>query len=320
MKKEQTVPFVSHYHRPTMKLYRYFSNMKHAINEIERGEIYCSLSDSFNDIFDCKIVNNGIVLDTNVKAKKTEILSLVNRILCDCEDFFIDYFQKHNDFAEMKEQFLLKTSKCSKVTPRQYLQFVHAYAEREDNFSDFYDIVRKSYITKQPIISLTSRVACFSEVNDSILMWSYYADKHQGICLEYDPTLLNDGSTDNKNLFNAFQKVHYSEKQYNDLQYMHSSSDLESTVFTKALCWAHEQEWRIAIAKDIKYINMPCLTGIYLGARFREKYLRNDIFNKVVRKACIEKNKIAVYEAIPDNKEYKINFSTIIPVRTDGEI
>jgi Protein of unknown function (DUF2971) len=31
-------------------------------------------------------------------------------------------------------------------------------------------------------------VACFSEVPDSILMWSHYAESHSGVCVEFDRT------------------------------------------------------------------------------------------------------------------------------------
>lgn len=30
------------------------------------------------------------------------------------------------------------------------------------------------------------RIACFSESNDSVLMWAYYAEGQRGICIEFD--------------------------------------------------------------------------------------------------------------------------------------
>lgn len=33
------------------------------------------------------------------------------------------------------------------------------------------------------------RISCFSLKNDTVLMWSHYADKHKGACLEFDNTL-----------------------------------------------------------------------------------------------------------------------------------
>lgn len=31
-----------------------------------------------------------------------------------------------------------------------------------------------------------TRVASFTEVSDSILMWGHYSDAHKGFCIEYD--------------------------------------------------------------------------------------------------------------------------------------
>jgi len=59
MKKKKE--FINSDKKPVVKLYRYFSNIKYALQEIQSGEIYLTLSDSFNDPFDCKIVNDGSV-------------------------------------------------------------------------------------------------------------------------------------------------------------------------------------------------------------------------------------------------------------------
>mgnify|MGYP002227506002 FL=1 len=32
----------------------------------------------------------------------------------------------------------------------------------------------------------TVLVGCFSERNDSLLMWSHYADEHRGLCIGYN--------------------------------------------------------------------------------------------------------------------------------------
>lgn len=266
MENVQPLSFIKSDRKATMKLYRYFSNIEYAIEEIENGEIYCPLSDSFNDIFDCKIVNTGSVLDSNLSGELSVVSSLINKILLECEDFFIDFFDKEKDFGSMEKEFAQKEHPNHKTTPHDYLRFVHSYSNRNDSFEKFYDVIKQSYIKKQPIISLCKRGAFFSEVNDSILMWSYYGDKHQGLCLEYDPTLLIDGSVEKQKIFDSIQKVHYSNNQYNNPNYIRSIDDLNAVFFTKALCWSHEQEWRIVLSDNIERLKFPCLTGIYLGA------------------------------------------------------
>ena len=49
----------------------------------------------------------------------------------------------------------------------------------------------KFILDKQPnsmenIGKIGTIVSCFSEVNDSIVIWSHYANNHKGFCLEYD--------------------------------------------------------------------------------------------------------------------------------------
>lgn len=286
-----------------MKLYKYYSNIEYAIESIKNDEIYFSLSDSFNDIYDCKIVNAGEMLDVNLKGDIDIILVFVDKILLKCEGFFMDFFSQNKDINEMNKMFRNKVSN-NKTTPQDYLKFVYNFSEQKESFESFFAMIKKSYIKRQPIISLTKRVTCFSEVNDSILMWSYYADKHQGVCLEYDPILLNDGNDEHVTILNAIQKVQYSEKQYNSVGSLNSMEDINTIFFSKALCWSHEQEWRIVLNENIEKLRFPCLTGVYLGANFdnSEKYC--DIVRSVIGKDRY----VALYDAVVDREEYKIRF------------
>jgi len=52
-----------------------------------------------------------------------------------------------------------------------------------------------------------SKIACFSEAFDSILIWSHYANSHEGVCLEYETGLYSGGSYPNSKLV----RIKYSE-------------------------------------------------------------------------------------------------------------
>lgn len=336
MAAKQELSFITNTRKPPMKLYRYFSNVDYALEAINSGEIYCSLSDTFNDIFDCRIINDGSVLDADVSGEPSFIISYVNGILLDCKDFFVDFFSREKSFEQMERDFKNSLSNGTSIKPSEYLHFVHRYSEREDDYSSFYAKLKAAYIEKHPLVSLCMRVACFSEVKDSILMWSYYTNNHKGVCLEYDLTLLDNEIEDNQNILNAIQKVHYSETQYNNTKCFCSPNDLNSVFFTKALCWSHEQEWRLVLTDNIERVKFPCLTGVYLGANFRQacddlkrEKIREfpnqersiildeeDYFVKII-KACMKRGDIGVYEAIQDREKYKIDFIEI--VRANGE-
>jgi len=47
-------------------------------------------------------------------------------------------------------------------------------------------------------------ITCFSKVRDDILMWAHYADKHKGLCFEFD-------GSDNCIFFGEAQPVKYEE-------------------------------------------------------------------------------------------------------------
>ena len=54
-------------------------------------------------------------------------------------------------------------------------------------------------------------IACFTTKNDNTLLWSHYADEHQGICLEFDfyeeIKLIKNNKIDIEK-FNSFYLIH----------------------------------------------------------------------------------------------------------------
>jgi hypothetical protein len=111
---------------------------------------------------------------------------------------------------------------------------------------------------KRGIVSLTE------DCRDTRL-WSYYADKHQGVAVRFDtsPGILQQVD------FEACLPVRYQDEfpvvdVYRDphldlLQRMHA---------TKALCWQHEREWRL-IFKQPGYYRIPdaAIDGLVFGLR-----------------------------------------------------
>lgn len=132
-------------------------------------------------------------------------------------------------------------------------------------------------------------VCCFSRSKKEILMWGHYANKHTGICVEYDFT---DAY---RYLPNAFLlPVIYSKKR--PLVPMAKMYDLKDnlnenkTIYklapyliegfdTKSSKWKDEKEWRLIFLgnEDMnRKIHFPCITKIITGAKISE-----DNFNAV---------------------------------------
>lgn len=288
------------------KLYKYIGNIDYVFDAIENNTIYFPLSDTFNDPFDCKIINDGLLLDLDYNGDKEIILPMINVILLNCSGFFVSFFRDGKDYDLMEKTFLKKTEGRENIAPSEYLQFVYDYAEYNGTYSDFYNCIKQSYIVNQPIVSLCRRVTCFSECNDSIPMWAYYADNNNGVCLEYTPELLKD-----RDVCKSIQKVNYTKEQCNNLKKIKHPTDLNAFLFNKSLCWKHEKEWRIVLKDNVERIAFPCLSGIYLGVNFRKKYGNKDTFRRIMNAIRDSQNEILLYEAFPNNDHYKLDFRKI---------
>lgn len=103
-------------------------------------------------------------------------------------------------------------------------------------------------------------IVCFSKVRDDILMWAHYADKHKGLCLEFD------GSCNCK-FFGEAQPVEY--EDYTPIP-LHKDKKRQMTraILMKSKHWSYEKEYRIfrpeMAGKNIDY-PVELLTGIIFG-------------------------------------------------------
>jgi hypothetical protein len=145
------------------------------------------------------------------------------------------------------------------------------------------------------------RVCCFSENNDSILMWSHYADEHRGICVEYD-------FLDADNIRYLIQPILYSDERLaiDTMEGLTVLSQVMAAVY-KATVWSYESEWRItAIPKEDgkvpESIFVPRPKAIYLGPRFSE----NNPAYIAKFHAIVESLDIPVHNMILHPTQYKL--------------
>jgi DUF2971 family protein len=80
-------------------------------------------------------------------------------------------------------------------------------------------------------------IACFSKVRDDILMWAHYADKHKGLCLEFD-------GSENCNFFGEAMPVEYADFTPVPLG-EDSMKTMTRIILTKSKHWSYEREYRI---------------------------------------------------------------------------
>lgn len=150
----------------------------------------------------------------------------------------------------------------------------------------------------------TIKVACFSEKIDSSIMWSHYADSHQGFCLEYKISDIIHEKTD------ILLPVLYSEERIFDgecelEEYREFMNRIRSVIY-KEEDWDYEKEWRFIIKDNDeqkeRYISNVKPRALYIG-------LKNDSIraNILVELAgyCKE-NGVCLYQMVSNSDTYKM--------------
>ena len=148
-------------------------------------------------------------------------------------------------------------------------------------------------------------MSCFSEIHDSILMWSYYANSHKGICIEYDLSKLPKNPT-NQLIVNALTKVQYSPNRI-DCLHGDAEDNVVNILTSKSDVWSHEHEWRIICESDEEYLPIDCIIAIYVGAKFKIDSVK---YRNLIRAADTYKS-IKIFKCKLNSEEYKIDFEEI---------
>lgn len=249
------------------KLYRYQRCVEHSIDSLRSDTVWLSSPSSYNDPFDCS--------------------------------FSIDYADV---FTEPLREALIKVAQepGSWITQEQAAEirsssdplsaFVKAVSERKNFITSAQsEELMKSLAKARQYNDHTSslklveqhknalKVCSFSEVKDSIIMWSHYADYHKGFCLEYDlckdemcrrlvvPVVYRQKLFDATRFFKAAIK---DRSQFNVLfpilAALHKSPE-----------WSYEREWRIVVPANLipkeGLLRVPQPQRLFLGARMSEE-------------------------------------------------
>ena len=256
---------------PKLYKYRYFNETLVSKNGLPNSEqipqwqqvlydglIFPASPETFNDPYDCDLVLSDDFLNSRT-AREILADALAQRCL----------------ITKSERDELFNTDNVEKTL--KSILFHHFRARSrglaQRMLNDFYVVL------KQARDSL--RVACFSETNRSILMWSHYAHNHQGFCIEYD--------------FNHLEyKRHLKPVRYvNERHYVpgdfadHVSSKAGNAIYEAALYksaeWCYEKEWRLVMSRiDLAHPEyrglIPAMavkefiTAVYLGVKASKNF------------------------------------------------
>jgi hypothetical protein len=249
-------------------LYKYYKFNERTISVIIKRLIYFAHANQFNDPFDCRIRFNH---DGTVEDWKS-------------------YFRKSlpRDFPG------LSTAQIEEMIEEKVRDPLLRDEKRLDELDEK---VREHHLEQVGICSLSADPT-------QILMWSHYADSHQGFCLEFST---------HQNSFSLAFPVQYP-KAYPHFNYLQLQKQgplefVKAVLLTKSKLWEYEQEWRIlefSGPRKLYPYEPHALTGIVLG------YWMNPENKKLIHQAVQKTDQsVRLYQAIPQRRGFKMEISPI---------
>lgn len=201
-----------------MFLYRYEKAECNRIKTLHDGEIWMSLPSSFNDPLDCQLkISNEIGMSTfNEERLKKATMAL---------------YENYGE-SGLRSLFL---SEDIIISIREWADGSDVFARNKPSFINLMEEKVKGF-----------GIQCFSELVDSQLMWSHYADSHKGFCIEYDysPMGLAAG---NKSDFAMSPAIYTSLlPEFSLSEVIFSPEEVIPKFYTtKSDYWSYEREYRL---------------------------------------------------------------------------
>lgn len=224
-------------------LFRYRAYKEETLNALEKNRIYFSRPSYFNDPYD-----NLIYINSEMVVKE-----IIGNILHGMDE----YLERRKDFADFDFKmidFMWHQDESKKCILKERIKQIYSAI----------DTVREN-------IKKNTKVICFAEEYNSMLMWSHYADYHAGFCLVYRKESIEEAKrygNAEREIINktVLTRVNYVEQQLdmtNDvLAYIRNnmfdtmgdvpqvdssiaSAKIRQVITEKSKDWAYEKEWRL---------------------------------------------------------------------------
>ncbi|MGB9114636.1 DUF2971 domain-containing protein [Bradyrhizobium sp.] len=160
----------------------------------------------------------------------------------------------------------------------------------------------------------TYKVLCLSETNDSLLMWSHYAERHRGVVFRFACLEETDSSWTVARPINYTEKMPRFVNQEELRGLLTGQTDLrresiaERTIFSKALDWQYEKEWRVYFpSKDAgdEFLNFHAqeLSAVYFGCKVEDADR-----NAIIALSRAINPTVEIFSARKSGREFAIEF------------
>lgn len=301
------------------KIYKYTS-LESAIKILKNNSVKLEFPNNYNDPFDSAIdirqkdIDKSLGIITEYYVAQ-EFLKLLNnkdikvkkhvRIIMDIDIFLLKLYLNTN--RKNKYYDSIPMMRCiAKLIIKIYKK--HNVDEFNNTFKS------QSELLFETIKEFRNKalISCFSKRNDSILMWSHYANDHKGVCIEYTrpkKEFLDVQYRKNICLFD----LEYITRKYLGHLLSNEKIDMGNKYFIKRIIrpftiksrdWKYEEEVRCVFTKESKdvYLNenhylfkMPSLpTKIFIGCKVDKK---SEAYRTLIKEASNKEIKIIEMEA-----------------------
>lgn len=266
------------------------------VDNLLKNQIWLSNPLNFNDPYDCSITYDSEKIQNIIGYGKVQ-------------EFLKDFSEDEMSTVTRKD--ILSSSKPIESLLSWIKEYVQDSAEAvdmlnqlDDNMKDMHEFILKEFNEKY---RKKLKVSSFSEDNQSLLMWGHYANNHEGFCIEYDLSVMDE----NENLKKYLFPVTYSNERFDITDFYidnvinKNSNDkyrLIHSVLYKSEDWKYEKEWRFVISESEcpdKMVSIPKPKAIYLGSQIKKDH-------KVQLIKLCKKNNINILQMKLDSKIYKV--------------
>jgi len=277
-----------------MQLFKYFEPAR--LDVIETGCIRLTQPIDFNDPFELKPVTStcGIKDAMPDLSNSEENLSSNNKI----DKLPIKTSSSDSEIEANKS--LFKAQQVMAATPPESSGFTRETSEQNQG----------------ELIG----VLCLTEEPDNLLMWSHYAESHQGFCIKFDTSnyFFNQKRTIEDDFYHL-RKVEYIEQHPMNVIKSNVGVDL---LLYKSDTWSHEKEWRFCAVlrdsdmlikradSDIHLFKYPkeIIKEIILGANASQE-LADKI--KTIINQTPEFSHVKLTKAYIEEKSYRLEFKSL---------
>lgn len=254
------------------KVYKYRTFSEYSLTNFRNDTIWITNPANFNDPFD------SILIDSDISLKELDDKwgDSIEQMIMDDEskDVYRDIYDEYKSISSQE-----KIEKFSKII---------------------------KWITTERT-QHTFKVACLSETNTSVLMWSHYSNDHKGFCIEYAGQEIYNNELIKKHFF----PVKYVDE--NEKQIPISTLALDYPGLYSVLCktniWSYEKEWRICFGIEYNLetsnIQLPKSTGVYIGAKMPDEH------RKIIIDIGKTKN-IPIYQEVLGFSSRSVSFERIM--------